>query len=58
MVEAPSNYNTCYSDIVRKVASNVSAMTMRRRLAKKHLKKWLAQERVHLDEDLAQEILE
>jgi len=33
-------------------------MTVRRRLQQKHLKKWLAQERAHLDEDLAKERLE
>ncbi|RPB02935.1 hypothetical protein L873DRAFT_1585360, partial [Choiromyces venosus 120613-1] len=37
---------------------NISSMTVRRRLQQKHLKKWLAQERVHLDEDLAQERFE
>jgi len=51
--EALSNCNTSYSEIANKVAPNVSAMTVRRRLAQKHLKNWLAQERVHLDEDLA-----
>ena len=56
--EALNNRNASYSEIANKVAPNVSAMTVRRRLAKKHLKKWLAQERVHLDEDLVQERLE
>jgi transposase len=40
------------------MAPNVSAKTVKRRLAQKHLKKWMAQERVHLDEDLAQKRLE
>jgi len=53
--EALSNCNTSYSEIAKKVAPNVSAMTVRRRLQQKHLKKWLAQERTHLNEDLAQE---
>ena len=57
MEKALSNYNSCYSKIAIKVASNFSAMTVRRRLAKKDLKKWMAQERVYLDEDLAQERL-
>jgi len=56
--EALCNCNASYSEIVKKVAPNVSAMTVRRRLQQKHLKKWLAQERVYLDEDLAQERLE
>ena len=56
--EALSNCNINYSEIAKKVAPNVSAMTVRRRLQQKHLKKWLAQERVHLNEDLAQERLE
>jgi len=44
--EALSNRNTSYSEIANKVAPNVSAMTVRRRLAQKHLIKWLAQQRV------------
>jgi len=56
--EALENRNTTYFGIAEKVAPNVSSMRVRRRLAQKHLKKWLAQERVHLDEDLAQERLE
>jgi len=56
--EALSNRNSSYSEIVNKVAPNVSAMTVRRRLAQKYLKKWLAQERVYLNQDLAQETLE
>jgi len=40
MVEdALSNRNTSYSEIANKVAASVSAMTVRRRLAQKHLKK-------------------
>jgi len=58
MEEALNDRNTTYIEIAKKVASNVSSMTVRRRLAQKHLKKWIAQERVHLDEDLAQERLE
>ena len=56
--EALENCNTPYFEIAEKVAPNISSMSVRRRLAQKHLKKWLAQERVHLDEDLAQERLE
>jgi len=33
-------------------------MTVRRRLAQKHLKKWLVSEKVYLDKDLTQERLE
>src|SRR5437868_14876679 len=43
--EALKNRNTTYFEIAQKVALNVSSRTVRRRLAKKHLKKWLAQER-------------
>jgi len=56
--EALCNCNASYSESVKRVAHNVSAMTVRRRLQQKYLKKWLAQERVHSDEDLAQERLE
>ena len=38
MEEALSNRNTTYSEIAKKVAPNVSAMTVRRRLQQKHLK--------------------
>ena len=57
MEEALSNRNTRYSEIVKNVAPNVSAMTVRRRVQQKYLKKWLAQERAHLDENVAQERL-
>jgi len=50
--EALCNCNASYSEMAKKVVPDVSAMTVRRRLQQKHLKKWLAQERVHLDEDL------
>ncbi|PWW79725.1 hypothetical protein C7212DRAFT_158330, partial [Tuber magnatum] len=56
--EALKNHHTSYSEIAERVAPNVSAKTVKRRLAQKHLKKWMAQERVHLDEDLAQKRLE
>jgi len=53
--EALCNCNASYSEIAKKVAPNLSALTVRRKLQQKHLKRWLAQERVPLDEDLAQE---
>jgi len=56
--EALKNHHTTYSDIVKQVAPNVSSRTVRRRPEKKHLKKLMVQERVYLDEDLAQERLE
>jgi len=56
--EALKNHHTTYFEIAKKVAHNVSSKTVKRRIAQKHLKKWVAQERVHLDEDLAQERLE
>ena len=56
--EALKNRHTTYFEIGKKVAPNVSTKTVKRRIAQKHLKKWVAQERVHLDEDLAQERLE
>jgi len=52
--EALCNCNASYSEMAKKVAHNVSAMTVRRKFLQKHLKKWLAQERVYLNEDLAQ----
>jgi len=58
MDDALNDRNTAYIEISKKVAPNVSSKTVRRRLAQKHLKKWIALERVHLDEDLAQERLE
>jgi hypothetical protein len=56
--EALKNHHTTYFEIAEKVAPNVSTKTVKRRLGQKHLKKWMAQERVHLDDDLAQERLE
>jgi len=56
--EALKNCHTTYFEIAKKVAPNVSTKTVKTRIAQKHLKKWVAQERVHLDEDLAQERLE
>jgi len=56
--EALKNRHTTYFEIVKKVAPNVSTKTVKRRIVQKHLKKWVSQERVHLDEDLAQEMLE
>ena len=40
--EALNDRNTTYIEIAKKVAPNVSSMTVRRRLAQKHLKKWIA----------------
>jgi len=56
--EALKNRHTTYFEIAKKVAPNLSTKTVKRRIAQKHLKKWVAQERVHLDEDLAQEMVE
>jgi len=56
--EAVKNRHTTYFEIGKKVAPNVSIKTVKRRIAQKHLKKWVSQERVHLDEDLAKERLE
>jgi len=56
--EAHKNRHTTYFEIAKKVAPNVSTKTVKRRIAQKHLKKWVVQERVHLDEDLAQQRLE
>ena len=56
--EALKNLHTTYFEIVKKVAPNVSTKTVKRRIAQRHLKKWVTQERVHLDEDQAQERLE
>jgi len=59
MVEkAHKNCHTTNFEIAKKVACNVSTKRVKRRIAQKHLKKWVAQERVYLDEDLAQERLE
>jgi len=55
MDDALNDRNTAYIEIAKKVAPNVSSKTVRRRLAQKHLKTWIAPERVHLDEDLAPE---
>jgi len=56
--EALKNHYTTYFEIAKNVAPNVSTKTVKRRIAQKYLKKLVAQERVHLDEDLAQEKLE
>jgi len=56
--EALKNRHTTYSEIAERVAPNVSGQTVRRRLGKKHLKKWIVQERAYLDKDIAQERLE
>jgi len=56
--EALKNRHTTYFEIAKNVAPNVSTKAVKRRIAQKHLKKWVAQERFHLDEDLAQEMLE
>ena len=56
--EALKNRHTTYFEIAKKVAPNVSTKTVKRRIAQKHLKKWVAQERAHLDDDVAQERLE
>ncbi|RPB04479.1 hypothetical protein L873DRAFT_1933563 [Choiromyces venosus 120613-1] len=56
--EALKNHNTTYKDIAKKIASEVSEKTIKHRLAEENLKKWVAQERVHLDEPLAQKRLE
>jgi len=53
--EALTNCHTTYFQIANNVAHNISTKTVKRRIAQKHLKKWMAQERVYLDEDLAQE---
>jgi len=59
MVEkALKNRHTIYFEIAKNVAPNVSTKTVKRRIAQRHLKKLVAQDRVHLDEDLAQERLE
>jgi len=59
MVEkALKNCHATYFEIAKKVAPNVSTMTVKRRIAQKYREKWVAQERVHLDEDQAQERLE
>jgi len=56
--EALKNHHTTDFEIVKKVALNVSTKTVKRRIAQKHLKKWVTKERVHLDEDQTQERLE
>jgi len=56
--EALKNHQTTYFDIAKKVAPNVSTRRVNRRIAQKHLKKWVAQERIPLDSDLAHERLE
>jgi len=56
--EALKSRHTTYFVISKKVAADVSTKTVKRRIAQKHLKRWVAQERVHFDEDQAQERLE
>ena len=56
--EALKNHHTTYFEIGKKVTPNVSTKTVKRRIAQKYLKKWVAQERVYLDEDLTKERLE
>jgi len=56
--EAFKNRHTTYFEIAKKVASNISTKTVKRRIAQKHLKNWVVQERVYLDEDPAEERLE
>jgi len=56
--EALKNRHTTYFEIAKKVGPNVFTKRVKRKIAQKHLKKWVAQERVHLDKDLAQERLE
>ncbi|RPA91582.1 hypothetical protein L873DRAFT_1848182 [Choiromyces venosus 120613-1] len=55
--EVLKNCNTTYKDIAKKIAPEVSEKTIRHRLAEKNLKKWMAQERVHINEALAQKRL-
>jgi transposase len=47
-----------YEEIAKKVAPQVSGYTVRRRLAEKHLHKWRAMEREHLDEETARKRME
>jgi len=56
--EALKNRCASYFEIDKKVAHNVSTKTVKRQIAQKHLKKWVSQERVYLDEDLTKERLE
>ena len=59
MVEqALKNRHPTYFGIAKTVAPNISTKTVETGIAQKHLKKWVAQERVHLNEDLAQKRLE
>ncbi|RPB02244.1 hypothetical protein L873DRAFT_1787655 [Choiromyces venosus 120613-1] len=56
--EALKNHNNTYKDIAKKIVLEVSEKTIKCQLAEKNLKKWVAQERVHIDEVLAQKRLE
>ncbi|RPB04224.1 hypothetical protein L873DRAFT_1457012 [Choiromyces venosus 120613-1] len=56
--EALKNHNTTYKDITKKIVPEVSEKIIKNRLSEKNLKKWGAQERVYLDEALAQKRLE
>jgi len=56
--EALKNRHTTYFEIAKNVAPNVSTKTVKTRIAQTHLQKWVAQERVHLDKDLAQKRLQ
>jgi transposase len=59
MLEAALHERTItYEEIAEKVAPQVTGHTVRRRLAEKHLHKWIAKEREHLDEETAGKRLE
>ena len=49
--EARKNRHTSHQDIDKKIAPDVSNKTIKRRRLGKSLEKWVAQERVHLDEE-------
>ncbi|RPA97679.1 hypothetical protein L873DRAFT_1102864 [Choiromyces venosus 120613-1] len=48
--EPLKNHDTTCKNIAKKIAPEVSKRTIRYGLVERNLKKWLAQERVHLDE--------
>ncbi|RPA94036.1 hypothetical protein L873DRAFT_1793195 [Choiromyces venosus 120613-1] len=52
------NCNTTDKDIAKKIAPEVSEKTIKCRVAEKNLKKWIAKERLYIDESLAQKRLE
>ncbi|RPA91219.1 hypothetical protein L873DRAFT_1871685 [Choiromyces venosus 120613-1] len=56
--EALKNYNTTYKYIAKKIAPEVFEKTIKHRLAENNLKRWMAKERLHIDETLAQKRLE